>query len=117
MAYSSHPTTVLSQNISTVYGEYLPMTPMWGGAPGWFSHEWLRCGGHTKVGWCLAVFTERSGGPRVTLNSCVMRRYDLGEEAWYSHYYGGTTINRTYGRRKKLYIYLCFTDNIWSYLL
>ena len=29
----------------------------------------------------------------------------------------GTIVNRTYGTHKNLYIYLFFTNNIWSYLL
>ena len=52
---------------------------MWGGAPGRFSLVWLWCGGHTEVRSVPRVFTERSEVPLVTLNLCVMRRYNLGE--------------------------------------
>ena len=31
----------------------------------------------------LRVFTERSEVPLVTLNLCIMRRYNLGEGTWY----------------------------------
>ena len=52
---------------------------MWGGAPGRFSLVWLWCEGHTEVRSVPRVFTERSEVPLVTLNLCVMRRYNLGE--------------------------------------
>ena len=56
-------------------------------APGWFFLVWLWCGGHTEVGRCLArVFTERSEVPLVTLNLCVMRRYNLGEDDLVPHH-------------------------------
>ena len=52
---------------------------VWGGAPSRFSLVWLWCGGHAEVRSVPRVFTERSEVPLVTLNLCVMRRYNLGE--------------------------------------
>ena len=59
--------------------ETKPTTPMSGGAPGRFSLVWLWCGGHAVVRSVPRVFTERSEVPLVTLNLCLMRRYNLGE--------------------------------------
>ena len=59
--------------------ETKPTTPMCGGAPGMFSLVWLWCGGHIEVRSVPRVFTERSEVPLVTLNLCLMRRYNLGE--------------------------------------
>ena len=49
------------------------------GAPGRFSLVWLWCGGHIEVRSVPRVFTERTEVSLVTLNLCVMRRYNLGE--------------------------------------
>ena len=59
--------------------ETKPATPMWGGALGRFCLVWLWCGGHIEVG--RYIGSRRNGVPRpwVTLNLCVMRRYNLGE--------------------------------------
>ena len=40
---------------------------------------WLWCGGRTEVRSVPRVCTERSEVPLVTLNLCVMKRYNLGE--------------------------------------
>ena len=50
---------------------------------------------------------ERGRSLSTLVESCVPTLY----------YLRGTTINRAYGGRKKLYIWLLFTNNVWSCLL
>ena len=54
-------------------------TPMRGGDPGRSSLVWLWWAERTHRGGSVPrVLTERSEVPLVTLNLCVMRRYNLG---------------------------------------